>query len=452
MRQISKDRFNALAGYARHPIAALVTQEFGWFEVAERKLVAAVFVDRDEEYNAVIMARDLQERFRAVQVLGSFETPEEVVRYLRPALAKIAEDLEEVRAQGDEDRPIDFFMPVVASEKIARGFDALTQQAGFSAARGLIGEMMRWHDDADGNYVEQFQTTGFDARLWELYLYATLVEAGFAVQRPSPAPDYIGQGLAGALAIEGTTVNPTRNPDGSEAPSQRPANEEDVTNYLRNYLPIKYAGPLTAKLAKRDWLHPAVAGMPFIIAIQDFHDVMSMTFSGGALRMYLYGIEQVSLAAPDGTASVEIREIVEHRWGSKTVASGFFALPDADNVSAVLFNASATLSKFNRMGVKVGFGSEDVVLLQHVTYVDSRPSAQRPLTAVRVVGEGHPETWIEGTDVYHNPNARVPLDPELLPEAAHHFLDGGRVRSVLPEFHPISSRTSILTFAPTQEA
>ena len=25
--------------------------------------------------------------------------------------------------------------------------------------------------DADGNFVEQFQTTGFNARIWELYLF-----------------------------------------------------------------------------------------------------------------------------------------------------------------------------------------------------------------------------------------------------------------------------------------
>ena len=31
--------------------------------------------------------------------------------------------------------------------------------------------------------VEQFQTTGFDQRIWELYLFATLVEANPAIAR-----------------------------------------------------------------------------------------------------------------------------------------------------------------------------------------------------------------------------------------------------------------------------
>jgi hypothetical protein len=37
--------------------------------------------------------------------------------------------------------------------------------------------MMHWYEDPDGNFIEQFQTTGFDARLWELYLFAMFCEA-----------------------------------------------------------------------------------------------------------------------------------------------------------------------------------------------------------------------------------------------------------------------------------
>ena len=43
--------------------------------------------------------------------------------------------------------------------------------------------MMRWHEDADGNLIEQFQTSGFDARIWELYLFAALSEAGYGIDR-----------------------------------------------------------------------------------------------------------------------------------------------------------------------------------------------------------------------------------------------------------------------------
>lgn len=34
---------------------------------------------------------------------------------------------------------------------------------GYSPAREIIGAMMRWHEDIDGNDVEQFQSAAFDA-------------------------------------------------------------------------------------------------------------------------------------------------------------------------------------------------------------------------------------------------------------------------------------------------
>lgn len=46
--------------------------------------------------------------------------------------------------------------------------------------------MMRWHQDVDGNFIEQVQSNGFDARIWELYLFATLTEAGLEVTQPVP--------------------------------------------------------------------------------------------------------------------------------------------------------------------------------------------------------------------------------------------------------------------------
>jgi hypothetical protein len=66
-------------------------------------------------------------------------------------------------------------------------FEHLTTGDGYSPALGIIRELMHYFDDADGNFVEQFQTTAFDARLWELYLYALFTELGY-LRRRSLAP------------------------------------------------------------------------------------------------------------------------------------------------------------------------------------------------------------------------------------------------------------------------
>ena len=50
-------------------------------------------------------------------------------------------------------------------------------------------------------------------------------------------------------------------------------------------------------------------------------------------------------------------------------------------------------------------------------------------------------------DVYRNPNALHPLDPALLPGAAHHkLMSCGQVQTTLTGWKPVDSPTSILTF------
>jgi len=60
---------------------------------------------------------------------------------------------------------LDLFAPVVPEGRWHLSFKILTETRGHSSTREIIGEMMPQLEDADGNFVEQFQSTGFDARL-----------------------------------------------------------------------------------------------------------------------------------------------------------------------------------------------------------------------------------------------------------------------------------------------
>ena len=150
----------------------------------------------------------------------------------------------------------------------------------------------------------------------------------------------------------------------------------------------------------------------------------------------------------DGNLVVTPRRVVSHKWGAKEIPSGFFFLPGAENISAVLANNSGTISKFNRMGMLSGFSSDGIVMVCRGTALNPDPNAAQPLTFEKVVGEpGYEESWIEGCEVFHNPVATVPLDPELLPGAAHLSLreDGQVVPMVMPDWHPLGSLTIIGT-------
>ncbi|HQV12952.1 MAG TPA: hypothetical protein PKW52_16555, partial [Nitrospira sp.] len=388
---------------------------------------------------------------RGNQQTGFLESPDAALAAASPRLEAALADLDKQRIQGDEKgHSTDFFTPIVPQEKLHPDFVHLNTLEGYSPAKELIIPMMRWYEDADGNFIEQFQTTGFDARMWELYLFAMLVEAGFTLDRDHAIPDFSAKGLFGELCIEATTVNPTRGKSGAVVPPPEAESLERFLEIQLQYLPIKFAGPLTTKLGKRYWERPNVQGRPLVLAIQDFHAPMSMTMSRTALPVYLYGYVHDWEHRPDGKLVITPRKVTLHRWSAKEVESGFFSLPGAENVSAVIANASATISKFNRMGAVADFGSKRVRMIRRgfVTDLDPNASVPKPFAA-EVSSPGYHETWIEGMDVYHNPNALRPLIPEMLPGAAHHFIEGdGQLRSFVPDWQPLSSTTHILVSEP----
>lgn len=448
MQDIQRTRFDALAAYCRQPAALLAAQEVRWLQAYNESILIVVIRDiADGDFSAMLLARDLKERYRWVEMTGFFDTVEEALAAAPERIENIYADFGKQRAQGDEKgEAVDFFTPVVPAARLNRDFAAVTSSEGYSPAVELIKPMMRWYEDADGNFVEQFQTTGFDTRLWELYMFAALVEAGYVFDRKIAMPDFCSRNAFGELCIEATTVNPTRTPAGDLVPPPPQDTPEQMEAFQRHYMPTRYASPLTTKLGKKYWERDHVKGRPLAFAIQDFHAPNSMVMSRTALPIYLYGRVWDWHKDAQGKLVIVPQRIEEHVWGqTKRVQSGFFSLPGAENVSAVIANASATISKFNRMGLLAGFGSKRVRMVREGTAANPDPNSEVPQVFVHDVNApDYSETWIEGMDVFHNPHALHPLDPEMLPGAAHHRLDDeGQVVSLIPQWQPFGSVTRI---------
>ncbi|RQS48583.1 hypothetical protein DIE00_11395 [Burkholderia sp. Bp8989] len=447
MQDITKVRFEALAAYCRQPSALILGEEVRWLQAHGEAVLVVVIRDvADGDYSAMLLARDLKERYRWVEMTAFFGSIEDALGAAPEIVERIYADLETQRAQGDEKgKLVDFFFPVVPKEKLNPDFATISTLEGYSPAVELVKVMMRWYEDADGNFVEQFQTTGFDARLWELYLFAMLVEAGFVFDRSFAMPDFCARNAIGEICVEATTVNPSRNRAGELVPPPPIDGPEQLEDFQRNYMPIRYAGPLTAKLDKKYWKKDYVDGKPLLFAVQDFHAPRSMLMSRTALPIYLYGTVWNWERDSKGSLIITPTKVDTHVWGQKNIASGFFSLPGSENVSAVIANASATISKFNRMGVLAGFGSKRVRLVREGTAANPDQNSEKPLIfSHEVNAPDYSETWMEGMDVFHNPRAAVPLLPEMLPGAAHHWLQpDGQLESRVPPWQPFGSTTKI---------
>jgi hypothetical protein len=448
MKDISRVRFEALAAYCRQPLALIAAEEVRWMQANDEAVLVVVIRDvSDGDYSAMLLARDLKERYRWVEMTKFFPTVEEAMAAAPARVEKVLADFDKERAQGDEKgKPVDFFTPVVAEQKLNRDFATVTSLEGYSPAVELMKPMMRWYEDADGNFVEQFQTAGFDTRLWELYLFAALVEAGYIFDKTLAMPDFCAQNAFGELCVEATTVNPTRTPAGELVPPPPQDTQQQIEAFQRQYMPIRYAGPLTTKLGKKYWEKEHVKGRPLAFAIQDFHAPNSMVTSRTALPIYLYGMVWDWEKSAGGKLVILPRRVEQHAWGQKTVQSGFFSLPGSENVSAVIANASATISKFNRMGALAGFGSKRVRMVRQGTAANPDPNSEVPTVFVHDVNSpDYSETWMEGMDVYHNARAAHPMDPAMLPGAAHHRIDAdGQLISLVPKWQPFGSVTQIL--------
>ena len=440
-RPISKLRFEALAGYIRDPNTVLIFDELEWYATADERVIGILVRDRiDDDFGCIVLGRDERLRFRAIDVDASLTTQ-------GAARAKLFAKIKQQHALDDEEFhqrdavgvAMDFLTPVAEESELNPTFKALSREPRWSPARGLIKAMMRYYQDADGNFVQQFQTAAFDARIWELYLYAAFTELGYAAGSDQAVPDFILSSPFGAFGIEATSANP---PQGGE-PKALPANKKELLAYVENYIPIKLARRLKDKLARNPpyWQMPGMAELPFVIAIQDFHSPGSMRLINSAMTEYVFGVRHTLTES-----GIHIEWIGEHVWGNARERSGFFHFENAENVSAVIINPQGTLPKFNRIGYLAEFGDRRVRMTRtglRRGELDGTNPMPRPFRQV-VHATGYSESWVEGMVVFHNPRALRPLDPDLIPGAAHEFLqEDGRIMSLLPAFHPHFSATSI---------
>lgn len=272
MKPLKKQRFEALVGYSRLPHAFAMSEEIEWHASADETLLATILLDySDHDFTVIILGRDSDLRYRCIGTDVGLDTPDEARACMVERCGTILAKGETIFPQGDErGRKMDIFTALSEEDKLNANFVMVRDTPGYSSAKQIIQEMMHHYTDIDGNYIEQFQTTGFDSRLWELYLFAYLIEEGMLVDRSFNAPDFLATNGVQPVAIEAVIVQATRGAK-NETYKHDELTPQKIQELQRHYMPIKFGSPLFSKLQKKYWEKEHVKGKPLVFAIADFH-------------------------------------------------------------------------------------------------------------------------------------------------------------------------------------
>ena len=442
IKTINKARFDALA-YSRSPHTFFYSEELSWFSDEQENIIGTVIIDKtDNDFGFIVLGRDERSLFRCVDNEINFETVGQAETALKKKISEYSSSGQSVFPQGDSFKKKNLiFQQIVSEGKLHRHFKTLSSNKGYSPAKEIIKEIAYAFIDLDGNFIQQFQSDGFNARIWELFIYAFLHEENFDLRNDIfPAPDFNCTKFGIDISIEAVTVNPTEN----ETDQDILLKPDEIQEKLKDYMPIKFGSPLFSKLKKKYWEKEHVKGHPLIFAIQDFHNDTSMLWSRTALIDYLYGVRHKWEKDSSGNLTIISEKIEKHCYDGKEIPSGFFFLPDSENISAVLFSNSATIAKFNRMGWLAGFGNPKVNIIREGTCHNHDPNATEPLQfKINIADERYQEAWGQGLSLYHNPKAKYPTPPDLFPSIGHHFFEQQKIVSYLPYFYPYASFTYI---------
>ena len=458
VKPLTRHRFDLYAIGSRKALARLMSDEVSYWASIDEALLGMVFLDTtDEDFMWMVLARDRAGRFRCIEVSKCFKSVQMATDMLHERMAQLilAGNLGEIGFQADEpNAPFDLLRvePGTDPEKLHPSFRILLESPGRAPARAVMKEVGPWLAPSDPHFVSEFQLKNFDQRLWELYLWAAFRELGFEIEQPE-APDFLCTAPGIEFSVEATTVS--KSLDGPLANHPDPKTPEEMTAFLADYMAIKFGSSLTSKLNTKNaqgesyWERASTANRPFILAIADFHkpgdneEAGSMTYTHSALAPYLYG-NRVHWELIDGKLVVRSIKNAEHRFGTKVVPSGFFDLPKAENISAVLFSNAGTLAKFDRMGVVAGFHAENHLYYRMGFRYNPEPNAVEPIFFnERVNDPTYEEFWTDELQLFHNPNAKIPIPEDLFGGITQHFFKDDNHHSITPDRAVLASRTMI---------
>jgi len=434
---INKKLFDIYLLFTREPFVQYFSEELEFYSNGNGGLLGLISLDiTDQDYYGCILSRDKSKQYRAELITASVETIEEVRKWIDDKMSSNS-----IVFHDNKHEYFDLFQNLNNEDNQHPNFKLLNSNIALSMAKETVKEVSYHYKDIDGNFIDQFQSiNGFDSRVWELFLFCFFREQFFSFKRNFNAPDYMVEKFNEEIAVEAVIVSRKTKLE------SEPKNDKEIQEKLKNDIPLLFGNALFDKMKKKYWEKEHVEGKPFVIAIADFHDTMSMTWTFNSLSDYLYGYKYEHSFDENGELIVKPVKIGEYTKPNGTkIPSGFFFQPNSENVSAIIFSSCGTLSKFNRMGKQAELGSDIPTLLRTGTFYNHTPNADKPNFVSYKVDKDSKETWSEGAVVYHNPNAKIPLNPAFFDDkVAQCFFRDKLIHSKMPKYFPYNSFTQNL--------
>ena len=150
---------------------------------------------------------------------------------------------------------MDIFKTITKETEQNPQWQTLNSHKGFGPAKKLLDEICQPLTDKDGNFVQQFQTTGFYQRLWEIFLHSFFVENTFQVLQKHDRPDFQLLKDKTEIFVEACSSNPAVNDKFTNEfiDASIKAKDKEAESDLKDYYTIKIGSILFSKLTKKYW-------------------------------------------------------------------------------------------------------------------------------------------------------------------------------------------------------
>lgn len=320
---------------------------------------------------------------------------------------------------------MDLFTPTVDPDRFHANFKSVLHPA-MTAERAELSRWSAGFPDRDGKFVKEFQTT-FNSSFWEIYLFALFRSYGFELDWTHAAPDFHVKGENIDFTVEATSANAAFD-KASEWEKFAPIGADVLKQEfgrLNKEAMIRLSNSLIGKIrayAEKYSKFDHVQRKPYVIAVAPFEQPDFQYQYDRAIRalLYDYYVDEDAYRKspekyPNGPPGVQLGTV--RKDNGVDVPLGIFCNDQWREVSAVLFSCVATWGKVDAMAKDsmipaVIFSSWGGV----PNGTPQRRSAPRGVYA---------ETLEDGLQVFHNPYAAYPLDPNTFrrPGVVQHYRD-----------------------------